>query len=319
MKKKLLSILIAAITIFTITGCGATADSTAGAGNEANGDSTAVVADGAQKQDETPKVDANADKKVNLTAKHLTCMSELDYFSISKNEKVVVVNSDENEDGITLYARVYDFDNNLLASNEVFYPMNFIWSFNTYPEGKAAIAVSIDGEMVDFYDWDLNKMSTIAVNLPLSDGDYYVVETTDDENVYRIDEKFGQKKLAYVDISKGSTVDYTENELVYDTSKWSYFDKGKNGDYYLVCSVDEEKWGYADKDGNEIAMYSDATDFSADGFAMVSDDRKSYSVIDRDYNVLVKDAVAGKSSYLLGNFFVVTEEDGSKTVYYVSR
>ena len=65
-------------------------------------------------------------------------------------------------------------------------------------------------------------------------------------------------------------------------------------DIYLVSQNDE--WGYADAEGNIISMYMDATDFNAAGYALVSDDRVTYDLIDADFNVIATDVVSGKGA-----------------------
>ncbi len=86
-------------------------------------------------------------------------------------------------------------------------------------------------------------------------------------------------------------------------------------DGFMVGSQDG--WGYLDKSGNEIAMYKDATEFSDNGYALVSDDGKTYDLIDKDFNVISKDIFEGISAYTVPsyNWFGVKTADGTEIYY----
>lgn len=96
-----------------------------------------------------------------------------------------------------------------------------------------------------------------------------------------------------------------------DTNVWSTVYCVDEGDYYFAQSAGGEKWAYLDEDMNEIRSYPDATTFCRAGYALVSDDRETYSVIDKDYNVVIEDVIDGISASLNyhNDFFRITKND----------
>lgn len=111
----------------------------------------------------------------------------------------------------------------------------------------------------------------------------------------------------------------TESSPTFDTSDYKkYCAYDANAGYYFVCKNDGS-WGFVDKDGKEVAMYTDATPFLPCGYALVSDDCASYSVIDREFNMVKKDivAAAGASASVncAADVVSVRDKDGNKTYY----
>lgn len=106
----------------------------------------------------------------------------------------------------------------------------------------------------------------------------------------------------------------------YDVSKWSHhvYDEMING--YLVERADDGSWGYVDSEDNEIKMFKDASAFTQSGYALVSNDGKTYDLIDTDMNVIAENIVEGKGASLLTptDIFKVTAEDGSVTFYAIN-
>lgn len=101
----------------------------------------------------------------------------------------------------------------------------------------------------------------------------------------------------------------------YSEEKYGYCKKDNVTDLYLVSTPDKSRWGYADSDGNEIAMYMDASGFNESGYALVSSDGRTYDLIDTELNVVGNGIVQGNSAYLAsthGNLFKIDQADGSK-------
>ncbi|MCR5398300.1 MAG: hypothetical protein K6E68_02070 [Lachnospiraceae bacterium] len=119
------------------------------------------------------------------------------------------------------------------------------------------------------------------------------------------------------DIDGSKLVD--ENKPSFDISKYSYINE-TDFDLYFVSWDNKESWGFVDKEGNEIARYVDASNLTASGYSLVSDDRKTYDLIDKDFNVIKEDIVEGTSASSFGhmsNILHVTKKDGTEEYYRV--
>lgn len=118
---------------------------------------------------------------------------------------------------------------------------------------------------------------------------------------------------------KGVTLKEDE-EIEFDTEKFSVcVRRGKDLNGYFVANVDKSKWGYTDDNFNEIAMYSDATDFNVNGYALVSEDGHSYDVIDKDFNLVAEDYIEGSGAYAIGKsspiIIIQTSDDKDISLY----
>lgn len=64
-------------------------------------------------------------------------------------------------------------------------------------------------------------------------------------------------------------------------------------------------------------MYADVTNFSSHGYALVSEDGTTYSIIDKDFNIAGDGLFKGVGAYLTqenSNCFFVIQADGSSTL-----
>lgn len=127
---------------------------------------------------------------------------------------------------------------------------------------------------------------------------YYYDAETGKEREYSSDFKFGGVK-------------YIESD------EWDTLVESNNSDYLFAGNDDE--WAYLDKDQNVLASYLDATEFNAAGYALVSDNRETYYVIDKDFNALTDSYIEGMGAYYYrrGDYFVVSKDNGEKTLVMV--
>ncbi len=107
---------------------------------------------------------------------------------------------------------------------------------------------------------------------------------------------------------------YTPPIYAEDTYRCCDEEPAVNG--YFVSTPDDSSWGYVDEDGNEIAMYKDATSYSDSGYAFVTNDGSSYDLIDAEQNVVGEGVVKATSMYRHvanghGNLFVAELRDGT--------
>lgn len=98
----------------------------------------------------------------------------------------------------------------------------------------------------------------------------------------------------------------------YDSSKWSkYWATGFDGLYFV--KTNDSKWGYVDSNDNIIALYPDASNFSINGYALVTDDGETYYFIDKDFNAYKEYSFDGVSAAIQfkGKNFTIQKADGS--------
>ena len=152
---------------------------------------------------------------------------------------------------------------------------------------------------------------------------------TDDVNIKGIIDT-NNSLLCYIDLKNGKILDPSELDLQirgkkdtpqvgekygeeYDKSKWSFHSWQPGISGYLVCKTDGDTWGYVDENDKEIVMYRDATDFNEAGYAVVSDDRNIYYIIDTDFKKVGVIEGDGYTSTGMcgGNLFSISRSDGS--------
>ncbi len=214
---------------------------------------------------------------------------------------------------------------------------------------------STDGvsKLIDIFDADLNKLNTESskdymsfdISRKTDNGSFMTERSVNMTGVQAVgkyiifyyssldsDDKYLKENTVIFDIEKKQWVSDELREeawkeieaptdekadVSFDTSGYYYVNYNSAIDGYMVGTQDKSRWGYLDKDGNEIAMYSDATDFCDSGYALVSDDCKTYDLIDRDFNVIGKDVFEGTSVSWsdINKLFYVYKEDGTVDYY----
>ncbi|MBR7000583.1 MAG: hypothetical protein IKI01_08295 [Lachnospiraceae bacterium] len=88
--------------------------------------------------------------------------------------------------------------------------------------------------------------------------------------------------------------------------------------YTLVEYANGSGWGYIDQYDNEVAIYRHATGFSYHGYALVSDDGKTYDLVDDHLNVVGTNVVSGHDADEKGyGVFLVYDEDDTPHYYMI--
>lgn len=86
----------------------------------------------------------------------------------------------------------------------------------------------------------------------------------------------------------------------------------------LVEYANGSGWGYIDRYDNEVAIYRHATGFAYNGYALVSDDGKTYDLVDDHLNVVGKNVVTGHDAENKGyGVFLVYDEDNNMHYYMI--
>ncbi|MBO4901437.1 MAG: WG repeat-containing protein [Lachnospiraceae bacterium] len=183
---------------------------------------------------------------------------------------------------------IYDYDFHLILQKEVKSGKLFSGQFPDIEDGNA------DGCKMVFNDTTREAIFCFNVNTgrEISEDEYWNA----------------------VDANMEMTPDYPAD-------KYICYNREDAVDGYFVGTADESAWGYVDENGNEIAMYKDATAYSASGYALVTKDGHSYDLIDCEQNVVGAGVVTGKSAFLAGdggNLFKVLADDSS-TLYVIVR
>ncbi len=241
------------------------------------------------------------------------------YFDYDNTNDIILkcVFTDE-IDGWCLHVYFYDWDSNLLNEDYLTFSDDV---------GKPHRCYYDDSEGLFYWFTDGNKKSFLEV-YKISENAFekvYSSEVTgsyveqDDYSININDKYYSISKDGYFcvyDIENNclcSEDDIVKDELPeYDETLWSCYKLCSAVDGYFVGTKDESSWGYLDKDGNEIAMYADATDFSQSGYALVREDDSTYSIIDKDFNVVGDGLFEGVgASISSGNCFRIWDENGN--------
>ncbi len=114
--------------------------------------------------------------------------------------------------------------------------------------------------------------------------------------------------IYYDDDHNEIQVDFKDEECtrIKENGGWSYAEY-QFDDVYFVGN--DDKWGYVNSAGKELAMYMDASAFNKDGYAFVSNDRKSYDLIDKNFNVVLENAIEGNNMALLTPYYFSVRRD----------
>ena len=256
-------------------------------------------------------------------------------YIISDNLCVAVTRREDNP--TCLNVTFYDFDGNKVNEQtlDIKNPdgswNGYCWSFvndgyllATGNESKVDITIyNYNGEPVlekrlegsDFFDNFNNKNRVIQLDGVSFDGINRVYSIAD-KTYFGVD--FNNRRECSPDEYFTAALEHGVNPD-YDTSKWSshVYDETING--YLVETADGSFWGYVDLGDNEIKLFKDATTFTSSGYTLVSNDCKTYDLIDTDMNVIAENVVEGigVSHFLNSDVFRVYSEDGSYAFYVI--
>ena len=207
------------------------------------------------------------------------------------------------------------------------------WGYN-FPYSYGLTACNKDpnhqNSRVILLGWDGEILidDTVPINLYLENNKWNDVFTSDD-NIISIVVGDDSKPIRYYNLQTSEILDPGEIDVEllgdvnthrfsekidepYDETVWSYCDYQPIIDGFLVKRASDEKWGYVDKDFNEIVIYDDATAFCELGYALVSEDRNHYYLIDSDFNKICDLEGDYKSAGMCGgNLFSVCKPDDS--------
>lgn len=237
------------------------------------------------------------------------------------NEETVVGYPNNDVD----YFWVYDYDGNLLKTIHVMQDENYeSWSFDIKLHSIKYNNVAMVSTYFDkgnngtiiLYNQFGEVVSTLKTKLSVpgyltkssTDDRYIVLCSTENKNVTLC---IDTKELAIVD-----KADIPEKSVEYDEERFGFYQPtGLDSGMIFVSNSDKSLWGFVDKDLNEVKMYTDASNFNSNGYAFVSNDRKTYDIIDSDFNVVAKNYTPGESSWLETGSILGVTIDGEAHYY----
>lgn len=130
------------------------------------------------------------------------------------------------------------------------------------------------------------------------------------------------------DLASNSLIDAEKyGDPVHDLSKLPkhrYIAYDEPSDLYLLNNKENnDSYDFFDRNGNLIMSCADAIPFTDKGYALITNDKKTYSVIDTDFNIIGENVVEGKSSYFpgncAGNVFIIEGLDGKERYYKITE
>lgn len=146
---------------------------------------------------------------------------------------------------------------------------------------------SFDGELY----WNSDKYS---------DAYAATMKNINNENYAVLYKHNKTKPYKYVNIDTNEEVKKLPSANESEDKNWSYFKECSGGEYYFVATQGKKtKWGFLDKDRNELAMFEDVSNFTESGYALASDDKKNYYIIDKEFNRVSESVYEGNSASLI--------------------
>lgn len=186
------------------------------------------------------------------------------------------------------------------------------------------VAVGVDAcgapETYMVLDEDGNKVKELSY-----DETFYAAAVDVDGNpaFYIENDVTGEAGFTYVktgekveDPTKLIIARYVEDE----SGQWDSVSRSANTDYYFCGRNTEDgdsEWGFLDADMNVVMTYKDVCDFNSAGYALATDDRESYYIIDKDFNVVSDKCITANSAvYSLAGDYIYTLVGDSETGTY---
>lgn len=187
----------------------------------------------------------------------------------------------------------YYQDNKLIFASVIYDWLDDQWYISAHnlanvAEKSSNTIMTLDGEEV----WHSDKYNKYYFNgWSYANGEHYL---------WMCDGKSNDRK-GYINRETGEEVkDLPTEEEKFESGDWKVYDDSTYTDY-IFASNSDGNWGFLDKDFNLLAEYADVSDFTSSGYALASDDRETYYIIDTDFNKVSDNIYEGTSSYLIGD------------------
>lgn len=196
------------------------------------------------------------------------------------------------------------------------------WSYSVFMNddisAATVIGTSDSVSVLTLYDWEGREVGNCNVNF---EGKVppYVECVAEGEVLYLVEPEEKKVIVAYnlPELSETDIKELPAKEEPEFVKDYEYCEYCKAVEAYLVYDEVSASMIFMDKSGEKIKTYGDATVFSQNGYAFVSEDKISYSLIDKDFEVLDEDYISADAIALIpetNTFMVLTGE----TVEYYS-
>lgn len=237
-------------------------------------------------------------------------------------QTAMYTDEDKSEDEFDCYTYDYELyiikktgELELIRKKDSVYDMNLVVGFPDYVV-YGEISESTPVYCCYVYSPKDGKMYPLGIDRKTPDGQYVEFEELSAA-------PYGTKSIisGYISIDGESNFGYVladlrENEDAEIISKFYKEMKTEDGEIYLV-QTEDDKWGYIDANGKEIAMFDSAGSFIGD-YAPVVRDSKAY-LIDRDMNK-VTEAIDGEGVSTIGDgLYCVTINGEDKLMTYTAN
>ncbi len=253
-----------------------------------------------------------------------------EWTNMSVSDETVIL-SKTGEDQLTF--GVFDYQGILLKEVKLTFDQddNWSWSQGYYPEsvGFQVEVVHQDGSgELQLYDIHGEVLKEIPFTTDADDPVHLQLMATENDGfLAEMDADRGgtgpESVVYYLDLQEYALAEptgeegYLPAEVVYDSEVFEECQKqavgGKTA--YYVSTENGAQWGYANDDFVPTGLYVDATPFSTNGYALVSDDGVSYDIVDRDLNVVAEDYIQGRGAYARGQSPVLVCYDSAESRY----
>ena len=174
-----------------------------------------------------------------------------------------------------------------------------------------------------FYDQFGKELNRIAVDTGLPEGQRIYARNCAAERYVRFNKRGVTEGINAILVIDTVTMTVVDSGTGYeDVGKYSkdeysacYVQPTIKDKYALVIGKDGSYRGYVDQYYNKVAIYKDASCFNYYGFALVSEDGKSYDLINDNLEVVGEGLLKGSNVFWIGGAVLGLEQNGKQHYY----
>lgn len=339
MKKKLLALLIATVSCAVLVACGEAETKR----DTKNDDFVVEEKESEEDEEEIEEVITCPDDEHEWGLRTLEAPMTCEVCGAIKGEPIsmtiTTVTAPDGDDSLDFMSMGYE---------------THVWS-DTDPATNLITLYNMDGEQINQYELEYDGVSDGWGCWYYSAGDHFFIETygmkdcgapnsynilnQDGDLIYElgaheelyhiVTDNNGDAILVIYDDQKGTCcysaetgeeVEFSDDykywgSTITQSEEWT---KGiydmVYSDYYLAGN--DSEWAILDEDYNVLATYLDISEFNMEGYALASNDRESYFIIDADLNVVSDSVIPGCSAVYKadGDYFKVKCDNGGSIV-----
>lgn len=243
-------------------------------------------------------------------------------------ECIVISENDKDQVHFYNYAETEITTVDIAPEGEEVRTWDYAIMVSPYVKGNTALVTTHLGDggvcTICLYDQKGGKTVELHVKTDLQPGQYLVPFNISEERYIRLfgNDYDGSGKslpLVCVDCETGELVEPTNDQEIQTYNGTRYYTAVTMpcAEYkYILVHTKDGRAGYVNSRYNyEEAMYKDATNFNTAGYALVSEDGKTYNLIDTDLNVVVEGCLEGTDASWLGDSVFYVQQNGEAHFY----